>query len=154
MAAKSFPWKLVSKKKFFRNIFWGNIFIENFIWLQNHFLGNREAKKKKKDFGNILWSQYHFLENRFARKHFSERLFQKVCLSKFFYGCKMISMKTGSRKKFLRIFFFIVANSVPRKQVIKKNWSKIFMVAKSFPRKQVCEKTFLRKFFCRNFFIV
>jgi hypothetical protein len=60
------------------------------------------------------WSQKHFLENRFARKYFSEKLFEKIFLSIIFYGCKMISTKTGFQKKCLRTLssgrnYFIVA---------------------------------------------
>ena len=64
-----------------------------------------------------------------------------------FYGCKIISTKTGATNNFHQIIFarkfFMVVKSFPRKPVPTKNFDlnflvrKGFMVAKSFPREQV-----------------
>jgi len=134
MVAKSFPRKQIRKEK----NSWKMFLVENFLWLQNH-----------------------FLENRFARKRILEKLFwSKIC-----YSCKIISSKTDLQgKKFLNNFFcrkfFMFAKSFPRKQICKeKNSWKIFLVENLWLANHFLENRFERKkiletFFGRKFFMV
>ena len=119
------------------------LLVENFLWLQNHFPGSRIEPKifiqmfwskifqgckiissktglnkkfsKKKCFGRkFLLLQNHFLENRFE-----PNIFIKNCLVKMFYGCKIISSKTGLKEKYF-----------PRSYLRKIFWTKNFYVCK------------------------
>ena len=91
-----------------------NIFCVKFLWLQNHFLENWFLENFHE---NGLWVENHFLENRlqinifmilflvenvlclqnhFLENRFLAKIFMKLFWSKIFYGCKIISSKTGS----------------------------------------------------------
>ena len=76
MVAKSFPRKLVRRKKLWK-MFENYFLVENVLWLQNHFLENRLERNKNvtnflRDFlvENVLGLQNHFLEKRFVPKIF------------------------------------------------------------------------------------
>ena len=122
MVAKSFPRKQVPTKNF-HQIF----LVENFLRLQNHFLGNR----------------------------FDPKIFIKNFFSKIFYYCKIISSKTGLNQKFSSTFFWSIIfygckiisskTGFNQKSSTKIFWSKNFMVAKSFPQKHVQPKIFIKK---------
>ena len=105
------------------------ISVENFLWMQCHFLENRYIPKMfieifcpnffmiaksfprkqvptknfhQHFFGqNFLLLQHHFLENRFASK-----IYMIIFLDEHFYGCKFVSSKTGSYQKFPSTFFW------------------------------------------------
>ena len=79
---------------------------------------------------NSLWLHNHYLENRSIPK-----IFIKIFLSEFFYGCQIISSETRLPPKFLWKIF----------------WSKIFMLAKSLPRNLVWIKNFHQNFLVENF---
>jgi len=68
--------------------------VENFLWLKNHYLENMyKPKISIKHFWvqNFLWLQNHYLENMFNPKIFLTKIFG----FKIFYGCKIITSKTG-----------------------------------------------------------
>ena len=94
-----------------------NFLVENFLWLQNHFFGNR----------------------------FEPKLFR----SKIFYGCKIISLKTGLNQKFFDLKFFMVAKSFPREQ----DWTKIFINNSVFQNVLCLENHFLEDRFLQNILI-
>ena len=102
---------------------------------------------------NFLWLQNHFLENRFQPKNFHQSF-----LVHNFYGGKIISSELNMNQIFFGWKCFMVAKSFPRKQVWTKNFHKnffgrkFFMVAKKFPTKQVWTKNFHKKFFDRKIF--
>ena len=92
VVAKSFPRKQVWTKNLHNNIL-----VENFLWLQYNFLENRFEPKiiiKFFLFEGFLLIQNHFLANRFEPK-----IFIKMFLVENFFGCKIISSKTGSYQK-------------------------------------------------------
>jgi len=72
-----------------------------------------------------------------------------------FYGCKIISSRTGLNPK-----LFMFAKSLPRNRfqpkISIKHFSveNFFMVAKSFPRKQFLIKNFHEKFLDPKFLMV
>jgi hypothetical protein len=130
MVANSFPRKQVPT-----TIFIKFFLVENFLWLQNHFLENRFIPKFS---SNFFWSE-------------------------IFYGCKIISSKTGSYQNFHQILFgrkfFMVAKSFSRKQVppkifIKFFWSKIFYGCKIIFSITGSYQNFSQIFFGRKFFMV
>jgi len=71
----------------------------------------------------------------FPRKQVTIKHFQHNFLVEMFYGCKIISSKTDSYKKFSKKIF----------------GRKFFMVAKLFPGKQVITKHFQQIVFGRKF---
>ena len=107
-----------------------------------------------------------------------KKIVLKIFWPKMFYGCKLISSKTGSYQKYSSIIFWskmfysctlissktgsyqtfwskilMVANLLPRKQApIKHFHQKFFMVANSFPRKQVPNKSFHQHFLVETFY--
>ena len=106
--------------------------VKKFLWLQNHFLGNRfEPKIFIQHFWdeNLLWLQNHFPENRFQPNIFVENF-----LGINFYGCKIISSAIGLNQKFS---------------------SKIFIVAKSFLgnrfEPKISSKFFGQQFLCLQY---
>jgi len=76
--------------------------VENFLWLQNHFLGNRFPSK--------IFMETFFVEN--------------------WYRCKIISSKTGycKKKNHKKNVWWKIAKSFPRKQVPTKNFHQKFLV--------------------------
>jgi len=98
-------------------------FGQKFLWLQNHFLGNRFEPKIFINFHekflvqNFLWLQNHFLENGFdpkifvqnflvqkfsmvaksfpGRRGLTENFHQSFSGRKIFYACNIISSETG-----------------------------------------------------------
>ena len=125
MVVKSFPRKQVEP-----NIFINNIFVEIFLWLENHFLGNR----------------------------FGQKCSSKVFWSKKFYGCKFISSKTGLRPKFSSKIFgrimFMIAKSFPRKQVTPKIFIQTFLVKNVlWLQNHFLENWFASKIFIKNPFV-
>ena len=82
-------------------------------------------------FKNFFWSKNHFLENGYVPKIF----INKFSWSKFFYGRKIISLKTGPYLKLSQNFFL----------------SKNVLVAKLFPRTLVPSKNFHQNFLVKNF---
>ena len=150
MVAKSYSRKQVPTKIFIKFFL-----VENFLWLQNHFLENMFLPKFSSNIflvENFLLLQIHFLENRFLPK-FSSNFFW----SKMFYGCKIIFSKTGSFQNFHQIFFWsnifygckIISSRTGSCQHFHQNFfgRKCFMVAISFSRKQVPNKIFIKFFF-------
>jgi len=120
--------KIISSKTGSYQNFHQIVFGRKFFMVANHFLENRFLPKfssncfwSKIFYGckiissktgsyqnfhqiilveNFLWLQNHFLENMFLPK-FSSNFFW----SKIFYGCKIISSRTGSYQHFHQIFF-------------------------------------------------
>ena len=98
----------------------------------------------------------------FPRKQVSTKNFHKTLFgSKFFYGCKTISSKTGLNHKLSYKFFGLkfwwlqnhfLENRFEPKIFIKNFWSKIFYCSKSFPGKQVSTKNSHQKFLVHNFY--
>jgi hypothetical protein len=96
--------------------------VENFLWLQNHFLGNRfepnifiEHFLSKICYGRKIISSEIGLNQKFSLKIFWSKMFW----SKIFYGCKIISSEEGLNQKFSpKLFsqeFFIFAKTFPGK---------------------------------------
>ena len=115
---------------FFENRFEPKIFIkkflvENFLWLQNHFLENRfDPKIVTKNFlvetffyglkiisskigyyqtfsTKCFGRKFFMVTKSFPRKQIHTITFQQNFWSKIFYGCNIISSRTGSYQKFL-----------------------------------------------------
>ena len=160
MVAKSFPRKQICKKK----ISWKIFNVENVLWLQNHFLENRFARKK---FLNIFFGrkflrlQNHFLENRFARKKFLKNFFGR----KFFMVAKSFPRKQICKKKISWKIFNVenvlwlqnhfLENRFARKKFLKIFWSIIFYGCKIISSKTDLQgKKFLKNFFGRKCFMV
>ena len=123
---KLFPQKLDNMKKKIKKIF----LVENFLWLQNH-----------------------FLENRFEVKNVWEKFFvEKV------FVCKIVSSKTGLQEKLFGRKCFMVAKSFTRKQVWRKKclrkhfWSKNIYGCKIIGSKTGLQKiNFEKKILVQNF---
>ena len=115
MVAKSFPLKQICKKKFVRNIFRSKIFYGCKIISSKTGL---EEKNFEKNFlvENSLFSK-SFPKNQIYKNNF----LRESSWLKMFYGCKIISQKTGLNYKLSYKFFgptfFMVAKLFPRKQV-------------------------------------
>ena len=97
MVAKSFPRKhLVTK------IFLKYLLVENFLLLQNNFLGNRFDQ-------NFRWKylsrKFLWLQNYFHGNTFEPKIFWKIFRWKIFYGCKIISSETPLNQNFHEKFF-------------------------------------------------
>jgi len=135
--------------------------VENFLWLQNHFL--------EKGFGPNIFIQKILVDNLFCCKIIclKTRLHQKFTSKnygrKFFIVAKsflrkLVCTENIHQKNFVRIFFCfkIISSETGLDQHFhQKNFGrKFFIVAKSFPRKLVSTKNFHQKNFGRNFFIV
>ena len=97
MVEKSFPGEQVGTENYEQNFF-----VENFLWLQNYFPGNKLELK----------------------------IFINNFLSKIFYGCKIISCKQvgteNFRQKFFGRKFFMVAKSFPVNRLELKIFVKNF----------------------------
>ena len=149
------------ESRFELKIFIENVLVENFLWLQNHFLENRfEPKIFIENFlvENFLWLQNHFLENRFKPKIFIGNF-----SSKYFYGCKIISSKTGSTKNFHQKIFvenlLSLQNHFPEirletKIFIKIFFLKIFYCCKIISSRKGMKLKFHQKFFGPKFLII
>jgi len=114
--------KIISSKAgSYQNISVKRILVENFLWLQNHYLENRFIPKIFL-VENFLWLQNHFLENwlfpRILLRIFwdenffiiaisfpqrqvpTKKVSSHIFCSKIFFGCKIIFSKTGSYPRF------------------------------------------------------
>ena len=93
MVANSFPRKQVTTKNVHQTFL-----IEIFLLLQNHFLENRLPPKI---FINFFfgWKLFMFGKS-FPRKHVPTKISSKILWSIIFYGCRIISSKSGSYQKF------------------------------------------------------
>ena len=108
--------------------------VEIFLWLQNHFLGNR----------------------------FEPKIFIKNFFGKNFYDCKVISSEIGLNQKYsLKFFernFFMVWISFPRKKVWTKYFHQNFLVenfygCKIIYTKPLWTKNCHQKFLFENFLL-
>ena len=88
MFAKTFPRKQFPTKQFHENIV-----VENFLWLQNHFLENMFQPKFS---SNFFGRKFFMVAKSFPRKQVPTKSFIKFFWSKIFYVRKIISSKTGS----------------------------------------------------------
>ena len=112
--------------------------VENFLWLQNHFLGNRFPSK--------IFMETFFVEN--------------------WYRCKIISSKTGycKKKKIIKKMFggkllnHFLENRFLPKIFIKNFWWKIFDISKIISSKPSLQEKFGPKTFwskiCYGFKII
>ena len=103
---------------------------------------------------NFLWLQNHFLDNRFERK-----ISLKNFWSKIFYVCKIISSKIGSHQKFSwNIFWsniFCGWKIISRKYVQTKNFQKHFWVENFlWLQNHFLENRFEWKISFPNFFVL
>ena len=73
-----YGWKFNSSKQVGTINYHTNSLVENFLWLQNHFLENR----------------------------FEPKIFIKKFLVEIFYGCKLISSEIGLKQKFSSKLFW------------------------------------------------
>jgi hypothetical protein len=134
--------------------------VENFLWLQNHFLENRFEPKifiKNVLVENCLWLQNHFLENRFEPK-----IFIKIFWSKIFYGCNIISSKTGLNQNFSSKFlvenFLWLQNHFLENRFEPKIIIKNFLVEKflwlqnNFLENRFEQKIFIKHFLAEKFY--
>ena len=155
MVAKSFPRKKVPTKNFHQNFF-----RLKFVIIAKSFPRKQVPSKifiKLFLFEHFLWLQNHFLQNRFVPK-----IFIHIFWSKIFYGCKIISSKTGSYQKFSSNLFlvqnFLSLQSQFLEYISIHNifinifFVEIFAVAKSFPQKQVPTNNFHGYFLGRYLF--
>ena len=99
MVAKPFP-----RKQIYTKIFINNFLFENVLWLQNQLIGNGSFK-------NFSWKPYSRkifkVAKSFPRKQVYTKHFHQNVLVENFYGCKIISLKTGFDLKFSSNIFLL-----------------------------------------------
>ena len=103
----------------------------------------------------FLCLQNHFLENRFTPK-----IFMNVFWSKTFYGCKIISSKTGSNQKLSMKYFWskiycckLISSRTGSHQIFSSKflWSKIFCLQNNFLENRFEPKIFVKHLWSKMF---
>ena len=99
---KIISWKTDLQDKYF----WENFLVKIFLWLQNHFLENRFTAKSF--LRKMFCRKFFMIAKSFPGKQVCKKTFLgKRFWSKFFYGCKIISSKTGLQENHFREKVFV-----------------------------------------------